>query len=62
MSQWRAARCTAANSTPWSRGHRHPPLEKFIVPIALVGTRGLYRRPQAQCLPTATNDDQVILA
>ena len=26
------------------------PLEKFIVPAELDGTRGLYRRPQAQCL------------
>ena len=38
------------------------PLEKFIVPIELVGSHGLYRRPQAQCLLTASNDYQAILA
>jgi site-specific recombinase XerD len=38
------------------------PLEKFIVPAELDGTRGLYRRPQAQCLLKATNDHQAILA
>ena len=38
------------------------PLEKFIVPAELDGTRGLYRRPQAQCLLNATNDYQAILA
>ena len=38
------------------------PLEKFIVPTALDGTRGLYRRPQAQCLLKATNDYEAILA
>ena len=38
------------------------PLEKFIVPAQLDGTRGLYRRPQAQCLLQATNDYQAILA
>jgi integrase len=38
------------------------PLEKFIVPAELDGTRGLYRRPQAQCLLKATNDYQAILA
>jgi site-specific recombinase XerD len=38
------------------------PLEKFIVPAALDGSRGLYRRPQAQCLLKATNDYQAILA
>jgi hypothetical protein len=37
-------------------------LEKFIVPAELDGTRGLYRRPQAQCLLKATNDYQAILA
>ena len=37
------------------------PLEKFIVPAELDGTRGLYRRPQAQCLLKATNDYQAIL-
>ncbi len=38
------------------------PLEKFIVPAELDGARGLYRRPQAQCLLKATNDYQAILA
>jgi site-specific recombinase XerD len=38
------------------------PLEKFIVPAELDGTRGLYRRPHAQCLLKATNDYQAILA
>ena len=38
------------------------PLEKFVVPAELDGTRGLYRRPQAQCLLKATNDYQAILA
>ena len=38
------------------------PLEKFIVPAELDGTRGLYRRPQAQCMLKATNDYQAILA
>ena len=38
------------------------PLEKFIVPAELDGTRGQYRRPQAQCLLKATNDYQAILA
>ena len=38
------------------------PLEKFIVPAELDGTRGLYRRPQAQCLRKATSDYQAILA
>ena len=37
------------------------PLEKFIVPAELDGTRGLYRRPQAQCLLKASNDYQAIL-
>ena len=32
------------------------PLEKFIVPAELDGSRGLYRRPQAQCLLQASND------
>ncbi|MEI2713944.1 MAG: phage integrase family protein [Nocardioides sp.] len=48
------------------RGRYRPPtsarLEKFIVPAELDGTRGLYRRPQAQCLLKATNDYQAILA
>jgi len=38
------------------------PLEKFIVPAELDGTRGLYRRPQTECLLKATNDYQAILA
>jgi len=38
------------------------PLEKFIVPSELDGSRGLYRRPQAQCLLKAGNDYQAILA
>ena len=38
------------------------PLEKFILPAALDGTQGLYRRPQAQCLLKAINDHQAILA
>ncbi|HEY8709444.1 MAG TPA: phage integrase family protein, partial [Burkholderiaceae bacterium] len=38
------------------------PLEKFIVPIELDGSHGLYRRPQAQCLLKASNDYQAILA
>jgi len=32
------------------------PLDKFIVPAALDGRAGLYRRPQAQCLLAADND------
>jgi site-specific recombinase XerD len=38
------------------------PLEKFIVPAELDGSRGLYRRPQAQCLLKAGNDYQAVLA
>jgi site-specific recombinase XerD len=38
------------------------PLEKFIVPAELDGSRGLYRRPQAQCLLKVGNDYQAILA
>ena len=38
------------------------PLEKFIVPVELDGSRGLYRRPQAQCLLKAGNDYQAVLA
>ncbi|MBC7375986.1 MAG: hypothetical protein H7346_00945, partial [Burkholderiaceae bacterium] len=38
------------------------PLEKFIVPAELDGSRGLYRRPQAQCLLKAGTDYQAILA
>jgi site-specific recombinase XerD len=61
-------RCRAASSTrtscrPWSLPATDiRPLEKFIVPAELDGTRGLYRRPQAQCLLKATNDYQAILA
>lgn len=38
------------------------PLEKFIVPAALDGRNGLYRRPQAQCLLKASNDYEAILS
>jgi len=38
------------------------PLEKFIVPMELDGSRGAYRRPQPQCLLKANNDYQAILA
>ena len=38
------------------------PLEKFIVPDELDGSRGLFRRPQALCLLDASNDYQAILA
>jgi site-specific recombinase XerD len=38
------------------------PLEKFVVPAALDGSRGAYRRPQDQCLMRAANDYQAILA
>ena len=38
------------------------PLEKFIVSAELDGTRGLYCRPQPQCLLKATNDYRAILA
>jgi site-specific recombinase XerD len=38
------------------------PLEKFIVPAALDGSKGLYRRPQEQCLLKASNDYQAIIA
>lgn len=38
------------------------PLEKFIVPAELDGSRGIYRRPQAQCLLKAGTDYQAILA
>ena len=38
------------------------PLEKFLVPAELDGSRGLYRRPQAHCLLKATNDYLAILA
>ena len=38
------------------------PLEKIVVPAALDGSRGLYRRPQAQCLLAAGNDYEALLA
>lgn len=38
------------------------PLEKFLVPAELDGSRGLYRRPQSQCLLKAANDYDAILA
>jgi site-specific recombinase XerD len=38
------------------------PLEKFIVPVELDGSLGLFRRPQALCLLEANNDYQAILA
>ena len=38
------------------------PLEKFIVPEALDGSAGAYRRPQAQCLLKARTDYEAILA
>ena len=38
------------------------PLEKFIVPVELNGSTGLYRAPQHLCLIRATNDYDAILA
>ena len=38
------------------------PLEKFLVPDALDGSHGAYRRPQAQCLLKARTDYEAILA
>ncbi|WP_157267903.1 phage integrase family protein [Azohydromonas aeria] len=38
------------------------PLEKIVVPAELDGSQGLYRRPQAQCLLSASNDYEAILA
>jgi hypothetical protein len=38
------------------------PLEKFLVPEALDGSAGAYRRPQAQCLLKARTDYDAILA
>jgi site-specific recombinase XerD len=38
------------------------PLEKFVVPAELDGSRGAYRRPQAQCLLQATNDYEALLS
>lgn len=36
------------------------PLEKFVVPAALDGSNGTYRRPQAECLLAAQNNYQAI--
>ncbi len=38
------------------------PLEKFIVPTELDGSKGAYRQPQARCLMRARNDYDSILA
>ena len=38
------------------------PIEKFIVPGDLDGSRGRYRRPQADCLLAASTDYEAILA
>lgn len=38
------------------------PLEKLIVPAALEGTRGKYRRSQDDCVLAATNDYEAIVA
>lgn len=38
------------------------PLEKFVVPSQLDGSRGSYRQPQAHCLLQASNDLEAILA
>ena len=38
------------------------PIEKLIVPEALNGSRGAYRRAQLQCLLAATNDLEAIVA
>ena len=38
------------------------PLEKFLVPEALDGSAGAYRRPQAQCLLKARTDYEAILS
>ncbi|TXG86936.1 MAG: int, tyrosine-based site-specific recombinase [Thermomicrobiales bacterium] len=38
------------------------PLEKFIVPTALDGSHGRFRRPQEQCLLEAATDYEAILA
>ena len=38
------------------------PLEKLVVPAALDGSRGAYRRPQAECLLQATNDYEAVLS
>lgn len=38
------------------------PLDKLVVPAELDGRAGAYRRPQAQCLLSATNDYEAVLA
>ncbi|NML18014.1 phage integrase family protein [Azohydromonas caseinilytica] len=38
------------------------PLEKIVMPAELDGRQGLYRRPQAQCLLSATNDYEALWA
>lgn len=38
------------------------PLEKFVVPAALDGSAGAFRRPQAHCLMQAKNDYEAIVA
>lgn len=38
------------------------PLEKFVVPSQLDGSRGAYRQPQAHCMLQASNDLEAILA
>jgi site-specific recombinase XerD len=38
------------------------PLEKIVVPAGLDGRQGLYRRPQEQCLLSAGNDYEALLA
>lgn len=38
------------------------PLDKFLVPVELDGSAGLYRAPQHLCLLTAKNDFEAILA
>lgn len=38
------------------------PLDKLVVPAELDGRSGLYRRPQSQCLLSAHNDYEAVLA
>ncbi|MBF6989414.1 phage integrase family protein [Cupriavidus sp. IK-TO18] len=38
------------------------PLDKLVVPAELDGRNGIYRRPQAQCLLSAHNDYEAVLA
>lgn len=38
------------------------PLEKFVLPRELDGSRGAYRQPQAHCMLQASNDLEAILA